>query len=144
MAVARDKKFRAFDAALGRVVASKRELRSMSQQELSTRSGIPLTNLGRVEAGTRSLTVAELETVADVLRIPAATMAAEAVELYGGIELLMSEAQGMTDDLKRKRLQREMAAKTSAEIDEHRERKDTPSAAQRRDAETEADEPDAP
>jgi len=98
MAISGDKKFRAFDAALGRVVASKRTLREMSREQLAKATGMPLTNLQRAEAGRRSLSVAELEAIADAVRIPAGVMASEAVDLYGGIEKLMSEAKSKPAD----------------------------------------------
>lgn len=93
VAAAPDKKFRAFDIALGRVVASKRKLRNLTQDQLATEAGMPLTNLRRAEAGSRSLNVPELETIADVLAIPAGVMAEEALSLYGGLDKLRAEAK---------------------------------------------------
>lgn len=133
------KKFRAFDAALGRVVASKRIRAGLSQADLAERSGLPLTNLSRVENGNRSLTVAELETIADVVRAAAGVMAEEAVDLYGGVDKLMSEARGKNDDLATKRAQKAATQLTPEEIERIEQK-----AAQRRDAETDAPEPDAP
>lgn len=134
------KKFREFDAALGRIVASKRIRAGLSQSELATRTGMPLSNLGRVEKGTRSLTVAELETIAEIVKVPAGEMAEEAVDLYGGVDKLMSEAQGTNDELATKRAQKEAAQLTPEEL----ESLDHPKAAQRRDAETSSPEPDTP
>lgn len=93
MAIAPEKKFRSFDNALGRVIASKRKLRNLTQEQLATLTGMPLTNLGRAESGNRSLNVAELEMIADVLQIAAADLAGEAVTEYGGLEKLKAEAR---------------------------------------------------
>src|SRR5690606_20452361 len=117
MAIAPHKKFRAFDAALGRVIASKRQLRSLSQADLSDRAGIPLPNIGRVEKGTRSVSVAELETIAEAIQVPARTMAAEALHLYSGLTKLMSEATGTTNDLDINRKKR-AASTTTQQIED--------------------------
>lgn len=136
MAIAPHKKFREFDAALGRVIASKRQLRSLSQADLSDRAGIPLTNIGRVEKGTRSVSVAELETIAEAIQVPARTMAEEALDLYGGLTKLMSEATGTTNDIDIHRKKR-AASMTTQQIE------DQVSAATR-DPELNEDEAEAP
>lgn len=110
--------------------------------------GVSDRTVQRKMVGASPITVSELERVAKTVNVAARTIAESALSQYGegsiddGVNRLMSEARGISDDLEKKRLQKELAARTPAEIDEHRERKDTPSAAQRRDAETEADESD--
>ena len=115
VAVNKTKKLREFDRALGRVIASKRVLKNVSQATLSERSGVALSLIGRIEAGTRSVSVAELEAFAEVLRVPAGEMAADALEEYGGLEKLMSEATGTQDDLAMKRAEKKGAHEPSAE-----------------------------
>ena len=94
MAVTPHKKFQAFDTALGRVIADTRKHRKLSQEQLANRIGMPLSLLKRVEKGTRSVSVSELETIADVFRIPASDLAEDAVNMYGGVEKLRAEARG--------------------------------------------------
>lgn len=81
-----------FDVALGAVVRSKRVKVGLSQTDFASRVGIPSRNYQRREDGSISITVSELERIAEVTRTPAHSIVEEALADYGGIELLLSAA----------------------------------------------------
>lgn len=86
------KKLSQFDAKLGAVVAARRlKADKMTQQDLASASGVPLSNLQRREDGTNEFTVSELERVANALDTTAASLAGEALADYGGIDKLIAE-----------------------------------------------------
>lgn len=122
-----------------------------SVAELAKQTGLSVATINRIiSTEPRDINITQIAKLALAFKISAPELVSRAVERAGGLSALLaadllddvSDAPDTTDDLEKKRLQREFAAKTPAEIDEHRERRDTPTAAQGRDAETETDEPD--
>lgn len=71
----------------------------MSQEDIAAATGIPLTNLGRIERGARNTTVRELGYIAAAADSTPAEIATDALKAFGGsveggLDRLMSEAKG--------------------------------------------------
>lgn len=91
-----------FDEFIGAVIDSRRALKGMSQDDLASAIGLPLTNLGRSLRGIRPLSINEFERVAGALGEDAGEMAADALRRFGGMEKLLagyvSETSRTVDD----------------------------------------------
>ena len=79
-----------YDEHLGDAVESFMHRARLTQTQLATAAGMPMTNLGRAIRGTRPLLVGELTRVAGVLNVPSQDILDDALERFGGIEKLLS------------------------------------------------------
>lgn len=137
-----------FAGHLGTAIKAARTNASMSQEDVAEATGIPITNLGRSERGGRDTTVHELSSIAAAVSTTPAEIATNALKGFGGgteaagLARLVSEAAGTTDELAKKRAQRQAADMTSDEIDEQHKRGKT--AAQQPAGDEGDDEPAAP
>ncbi|WP_336629953.1 MULTISPECIES: helix-turn-helix domain-containing protein [unclassified Microbacterium] len=85
------KKISSFDVCLGAVVRSKRAKLGMTQEALSSSTGIPMSNLKRREDGRNEITVSELYRIAAAVKVPAVSLVEEALDDYGGMDKLIDE-----------------------------------------------------
>lgn len=63
----------------------------LTQAELASLAGMPMTNLGRSIRGTRPLTVNEFERLSGAIGVPASEVLDTALAKFGGIEKLLGE-----------------------------------------------------
>lgn len=80
-----------FDEHVGDAIESVMNEARLTQGELATEAGMPMTNLGRSIRGTRPLTVNEFERLAGVLETPAHRILDTALAKFGGMEKLLGE-----------------------------------------------------
>jgi transcriptional regulator with XRE-family HTH domain len=132
-----------FEGHLGAAVRTARISASLSQEEVADATVIPLTNLGRIERGARHTTIRELSAIAAVTSTTPAAIASAALEKFGGgsvdggLERLMSEVRGTTNDIEEQQKKR-AAAMTPEQLEA------VEKIAATRDAELLEDEPPAP
>lgn len=82
-----------FDEHVGDAIESVMNEARMTQGDLATLAGMPMTNLGRSIRGTRPLTVNEFERLAGAVDVPAHTILDTALAKFGGIAKLLEEHQ---------------------------------------------------
>lgn len=122
------------DALTGRYKAKRWNL-----EKLSEKTGIKYFTLRRMMAGEAEINVRELRIICGVLGVSAEAVLDEALNEYGGIDKLVSEATDTTDDLEAKRRQKQKEA-AAMSVDELEAQKH----AAVRDRELDTDEPDLP
>lgn len=81
-----------FDEHVGDAVERYMNEARLTQADLASHAGMPMTNLGRSIRGTRPLTVNEFERLAGVMEVPADVILDTALAKFGGIEKLIAEA----------------------------------------------------
>ncbi|UTT53766.1 helix-turn-helix domain-containing protein [Microbacterium maritypicum] len=80
-----------FDEHVGDAVESAMLRARLTQADLATAAGMPLSNLGRSIRGTRPFTVKEFERLAGVMEVPASELLDSALANYGGMAKLLAE-----------------------------------------------------
>ncbi len=126
------------DRAIAAIIKGYARTLGVTQDEIAATTGIPLVGVQRLFSGKSAWKTSQLLDVAAAIGGPkdASTLLDEAVAFIPHLPAV-SEAATTTDDLERKRRQRQAAAMTVEELEQL-------SGAATRDAELDSDEPDLP
>jgi predicted transcriptional regulator len=134
------------NTAVGRVLKTRYRERDLLLEDVAARAGIPYSTLRKKLAGDSPIFASEVVVLTEAIgamsdrpiKDGAAGVIETAIDLFGGIDRVMSEVRSTTDELATKRKQREAAAMPIGSLEEQDQ------IAATRDQELDTDEPDAP
>ncbi len=128
-----------FSKRVADVLVGKHKAARLSQAQLSEQTGIKPRTLQRILSGTAEIEVEQLALISAASDTTPEAVLIEAVEKFGGLERLVSDAAATKDDLRERREKQEQARSMSTEALEDQERR-----AATDDEELGSDEPGTP